>query len=192
MFERFTEDARQVVFGARSLAIARGDSRIGPLHLLSALTTGDSVAARVLAAEGVDPAAVGRLLGPGPARTAEDEPAGPCRAYRQRQVHAVAGAQGGGSAAAQLHRHRAPAPGPAPRRRLGRPAGPRRVRPAAGAEHPRPELPRRQGPGAGSAGDGLAGPLAELAVRAARPAMSASAVFAARPATSWTVPGASP
>jgi ATP-dependent Clp protease ATP-binding subunit ClpA len=70
MFERFTEDARQVVFEARSLAVARGDDRIGPLHLLSALTTvssgGDSVAARVLAADGVDQAAVSRLLGAGP------------------------------------------------------------------------------------------------------------------------------
>jgi hypothetical protein len=71
MFERFTQDARQVVFEARSLAIARGDDRIGPLHLLSALTTvssgGADVAARVLAGAGVDSAAVGRLLGPGPA-----------------------------------------------------------------------------------------------------------------------------
>jgi ATP-dependent Clp protease ATP-binding subunit ClpA len=75
MFERFTEDARRVVFEARSLAVARGDERIGPLHLLSALTTGDSVAARVLAADGVDPAAVGRLLGPGPARAADDDSA---------------------------------------------------------------------------------------------------------------------
>jgi ATP-dependent Clp protease ATP-binding subunit ClpA len=74
MFERFTTDARQVVFGARSLAITRGDSRIGALHLLSALTTvsgsspGGSVAARVLAGAGVDAAAVGRVLGPGTGR----------------------------------------------------------------------------------------------------------------------------
>jgi hypothetical protein len=75
MFERFTEDARRVVSEARGLAVARGDDRIGALHLLSALTTGDSVAAQVLAADGVDAAAVGRLLGPGPARTAEDDSA---------------------------------------------------------------------------------------------------------------------
>jgi ATP-dependent Clp protease ATP-binding subunit ClpA len=69
MFERFTDNARQVVFEARKLAITRGDSRIGPLHMLSALTTvpstGDSVAAQVLGRAGVDKAAVARLLGPG-------------------------------------------------------------------------------------------------------------------------------
>jgi ATP-dependent Clp protease ATP-binding subunit ClpA len=66
MFERFTDNARQVVFESRKLAIARGDSRIGPLHILSALTTGDGVGARVLAADGVDKAAIARLLGPAP------------------------------------------------------------------------------------------------------------------------------
>jgi ATP-dependent Clp protease ATP-binding subunit ClpA len=70
MFERFTDDARQIVFEARRLAIARGDDRVGPLHMLSALTTvpagRDGVAARVLAAHGVDQAAVARLLGPAP------------------------------------------------------------------------------------------------------------------------------
>jgi hypothetical protein len=69
MFERFTDNARQVVVESRKLATARGDSRIGPLHLLSALTTvpstGASVGARVLALAGVDEAAVARLLGPG-------------------------------------------------------------------------------------------------------------------------------
>jgi len=64
MFERFTDDARRTVFAARSLALARGDDRTGALHLLSALTTGDSVGARVLAGHGVDSAAVARLLGP--------------------------------------------------------------------------------------------------------------------------------
>lgn len=70
MFERFTDNARRVVFEARSLAVARGDAAIGPLHLLSALTTlpstGDSVAARVLASNDVDKEAVARLLGPAP------------------------------------------------------------------------------------------------------------------------------
>jgi ATP-dependent Clp protease ATP-binding subunit ClpA len=65
MFERFTDDARRVVFEARGLAVARGDDRIGPLHMLSALTTGDGVAARVLTGYHVDKAAVARLLGPG-------------------------------------------------------------------------------------------------------------------------------
>jgi ATP-dependent Clp protease ATP-binding subunit ClpA len=69
MFERFTDDARRVVSDARRLAIARGDDRIGPLHMLSALTTvpsdRDSVAARVLSRAGVTEAAVAGLLGPG-------------------------------------------------------------------------------------------------------------------------------
>jgi ATP-dependent Clp protease ATP-binding subunit ClpA len=70
MFERFTEDARRIVFEARHLAITRGDDRVGPLHMLSALTSvssgANSVAARVLAARGVDEAAVARLLGSAP------------------------------------------------------------------------------------------------------------------------------
>jgi hypothetical protein len=69
MFERFTDDARRVVFEARHLAVTRGDDRIGPLHMLSALTTepsdGDSVAGRVLSGAGVTEAAVAGLLGPG-------------------------------------------------------------------------------------------------------------------------------
>jgi ATP-dependent Clp protease ATP-binding subunit ClpA len=73
MFERFTEDARRVVNGARTLAIARGDDRIGALHMLSALTTGDGVAARVLASNGVDAEAVRRLLGPGVGQVASAE-----------------------------------------------------------------------------------------------------------------------
>jgi ATP-dependent Clp protease ATP-binding subunit ClpA len=64
MFERFTDEARRVVFESRQLAITRGDDRISPLHMLSALTTGDSVAARVLTEHGVDSASVARLLGP--------------------------------------------------------------------------------------------------------------------------------
>jgi ATP-dependent Clp protease ATP-binding subunit ClpA len=64
MFERFTDEARRVVSESRQLAITRGDDRIGPLHMLSALSTGDSVAARVLSEHGVDSASVARLLGP--------------------------------------------------------------------------------------------------------------------------------
>jgi ATP-dependent Clp protease ATP-binding subunit ClpA len=65
MLERFTDDARLVVIAAKTKATDRGDAHVGGLHLLSALTTGDSVAARVLADRGVDSAAVDRVLGPG-------------------------------------------------------------------------------------------------------------------------------
>jgi hypothetical protein len=57
MLERFTDDARLVVIAAKTKATDRGDAHVGGLHLLSALTTGDSVAARVLADRGVDSAA---------------------------------------------------------------------------------------------------------------------------------------
>jgi ATP-dependent Clp protease ATP-binding subunit ClpA len=65
MLERFTEHARTAVLDAKAIASRRGDAEVGSLHLLSALTTGDSVAARVLADLGVDTAAVDRVLGPG-------------------------------------------------------------------------------------------------------------------------------
>jgi ATP-dependent Clp protease ATP-binding subunit ClpA len=64
MFERFAEQSRKVVMNARTKATERGDDHIGSLHLLSALTTGDSAASRVLAALGVTGAAVDRQLGP--------------------------------------------------------------------------------------------------------------------------------
>jgi ATP-dependent Clp protease ATP-binding subunit ClpA len=64
MLERFTASARQVVLAAKAKAAERGDEYIGPLHLLSALPTGDSVAARVLTELGVDAAAIDRELGP--------------------------------------------------------------------------------------------------------------------------------
>jgi ATP-dependent Clp protease ATP-binding subunit ClpA len=67
MFERFTTAARTAVFDARAKATARGEDHIGPLHLLSALTTGDSVATRALAEQGVDAAAIEQELGPAPA-----------------------------------------------------------------------------------------------------------------------------
>lgn len=73
MLERFTADARKVVLDAKTKATERGDGSVGPLHLLSALTTGGSVAARVLADLGVDTAAVDRELGPaGEPAEAED------------------------------------------------------------------------------------------------------------------------
>lgn len=62
MLERFTADARKVVVDARTKAAERGDASVGALHLLSALTTGDSVATRVLADLGVDTDAVDREL----------------------------------------------------------------------------------------------------------------------------------
>jgi ATP-dependent Clp protease ATP-binding subunit ClpA len=63
MLERFTADARKVVLDARTKATERGDASVSALHLLSALTTGAGVAARVLASAGVDTAAVDRELG---------------------------------------------------------------------------------------------------------------------------------
>jgi ATP-dependent Clp protease ATP-binding subunit ClpA len=68
MFERFTDKARVAVIGARDLAADRGETWTSPLHLLSALTTGDGVAAKALAGFGVDGAAVERQLGPGGSR----------------------------------------------------------------------------------------------------------------------------
>jgi ATP-dependent Clp protease ATP-binding subunit ClpA len=70
MLERFTADARKVVLDAKTKATERGDASVGALHLLSALTTGDGVAARVLADLGVGTAAVDRELGPAPERGA--------------------------------------------------------------------------------------------------------------------------
>jgi ATP-dependent Clp protease ATP-binding subunit ClpA len=76
MLERFTDNARRVVMAAKAKAAERADDHVGALHLLSALRTGDSVAARALADLGVDAAAVDRALGPGgtpaPATTTDD------------------------------------------------------------------------------------------------------------------------
>jgi hypothetical protein len=64
MFERFTDKARKVVLLAKGKATERGDDQIRPVHLLYGLAAADGVAARVLAALGVDAAAVDRELGP--------------------------------------------------------------------------------------------------------------------------------
>ena len=64
MFERFTDKARKVVSLALSKAKERGDDQIRPVHMLYGLAAADGVAARVLAALGVDAAAVDRELGP--------------------------------------------------------------------------------------------------------------------------------
>ncbi len=63
MFERFTDKARNVVFLAKGKATERGDDQIRPVHMLYGLAAADGVAARVLAALGVDAAAVDRELG---------------------------------------------------------------------------------------------------------------------------------
>ena len=64
MFERFTDKARKVVSLALSKAKERGDDQIRPVHVLYGLAAADGVAARVLAALGVDATAVDRELGP--------------------------------------------------------------------------------------------------------------------------------
>jgi ATP-dependent Clp protease ATP-binding subunit ClpA len=64
MFERFTDKARKVVSLALSKAKEQGDDQIRPVHMLYGLAAADGVAARVLAALGVDAAAVDRELGP--------------------------------------------------------------------------------------------------------------------------------
>jgi ATP-dependent Clp protease ATP-binding subunit ClpA len=64
MFERFTDKARKVVLLAKGKATERGDDQIRPVHMLYGLAAADGVAGRVLAAQGVDAAAVDRELGP--------------------------------------------------------------------------------------------------------------------------------
>jgi ATP-dependent Clp protease ATP-binding subunit ClpA len=63
MFERFTDKARKVVILAKGKATEQGDDQIRPVHMLYGLAAADGVAARVLAALGVDAAAVDRELG---------------------------------------------------------------------------------------------------------------------------------
>jgi ATP-dependent Clp protease ATP-binding subunit ClpA len=63
MFERFTDQARKVVILAKTKAAERGDDQIRPVHMLYGLVSTDGVAARALAALGVDPAAVEHELG---------------------------------------------------------------------------------------------------------------------------------
>lgn len=63
MFERFTDKARKVVSLAVSKAKEQGDDQVRPVHMLYGLAAADGVAARVLAALGMDAAAVDRELG---------------------------------------------------------------------------------------------------------------------------------
>jgi ATP-dependent Clp protease ATP-binding subunit ClpA len=74
MLERFTDPARQAVIAAKTKAAERGDAQVGALHLLSALTTGDSAASGALAALGVGTAAVDRELGPAHGPVQPDDP----------------------------------------------------------------------------------------------------------------------
>ncbi|HEY6316138.1 MAG TPA: Clp protease N-terminal domain-containing protein [Streptosporangiaceae bacterium] len=72
MFERFTDKARKVVVLAKNKATERGDDQIRPVHMLYGLVSTDGMAAHVLGALGVDPAAVERELG----RSAPEGPLG--------------------------------------------------------------------------------------------------------------------
>jgi ATP-dependent Clp protease ATP-binding subunit ClpA len=62
MFERFTDKARKVVTLALAKAKEQGDDQIRPEHMLYGVSATDGVAARALAALGVDTAAVEREL----------------------------------------------------------------------------------------------------------------------------------
>jgi ATP-dependent Clp protease ATP-binding subunit ClpA len=62
MFERFTQEARDVVTGAQAEARALRDERIGTEHLLVAALTTDSPVSRALAAHGLRADAVRRHL----------------------------------------------------------------------------------------------------------------------------------
>ena len=64
MFERFTDKARKVVILAKAKATERGDDQIRPVHMLYGLAATDGVAARALAALGVDAAAVEHEIEP--------------------------------------------------------------------------------------------------------------------------------
>jgi ATP-dependent Clp protease ATP-binding subunit ClpA len=65
MFERFTSDARQVVFAAIAKVTARDDKEVRPGHLLIGLITTEGVAGRVLADLGVtESSAESIALGP--------------------------------------------------------------------------------------------------------------------------------
>jgi ATP-dependent Clp protease ATP-binding subunit ClpA len=56
MFERFTNDARQVVILAQDECRALGHSSIGTVHLLVALSAGEGAGARALRDHGLEPA----------------------------------------------------------------------------------------------------------------------------------------
>ena len=54
MYERFTKEARAVVVQAADEALELGDERVGPEHLLLALTLSHGAAERALADSGLD------------------------------------------------------------------------------------------------------------------------------------------
>jgi len=73
MFERFTDSARDVVSGARALAVARGDRWIGTEHMLLAVVEDDTAVARALASLGLTPERVrAALVAPPPADALRD------------------------------------------------------------------------------------------------------------------------
>lgn len=63
MFERFTDEARDVVISARTKAAERGDDQLLPVHMLYGLTATEGLAAAVLVPLGADTTAVERELG---------------------------------------------------------------------------------------------------------------------------------
>ncbi|HSF27025.1 MAG TPA: Clp protease N-terminal domain-containing protein [Actinomycetes bacterium] len=74
MFERFTEDARAVVSGAREGAVARGDGWVGSEHLLLAVLEDHSAVARALGELGLTAARVrAQLPGSGRGTPSDDD-----------------------------------------------------------------------------------------------------------------------
>jgi len=63
MFERFTPDARAVVVSTQDVCRRLGGDEVRPVHLLLALTEGESGAADLLATHGITADAVSRALG---------------------------------------------------------------------------------------------------------------------------------
>jgi ATP-dependent Clp protease ATP-binding subunit ClpA len=88
MFERFTDKARGVVISAKKMAQDHGDDQIRPAHMLYGLAVSDGVAARALAALGVDAEAIERELGR--AGTAGGAPGGAAQADDGDDAEALA------------------------------------------------------------------------------------------------------
>jgi len=88
MFERFTDKARGVVIAAKNKAQDHGDDQIRPAHMLYGLAVSDGVAARALAALGVDAEAIERELGR--AGTAGGAPGGAAQADEGDDAEALA------------------------------------------------------------------------------------------------------
>ncbi|MBM6402353.1 Clp protease N-terminal domain-containing protein [Phycicoccus sonneratiae] len=83
MFERFTTDARAVVVASQEECRSLGVDEVRPVHLLLALTDDDTAVSGVLAAHGIDRAAVRRALDagtPGAAEPVDEDDAAALRA----------------------------------------------------------------------------------------------------------------